>query len=126
MRSTKLVSTVVAVGSAAAVALTAAPADAAPRIVLTGGRGTISGHAYGLPPGLKTCTLWRELKPQVDGPMSTFSNDSYFTKAATGRTSGPAIRLSSRPLPRGSYAVSMDCTGRNGATVVQRFGRVNL
>ena len=127
--SSPWVTAAVAAGiTAAGIIVSAAPtADAAPQVVFSSQGGQILGTAKYMRTMAKSCLLSREMKADVDGPLSTFSSDSRLTNGAEATTKASQITLRTRKLPPGWYEVAMSCAypdhGFNRPEV-SRTGRV--
>ena len=85
-------------------------ANAAPSVEFSSQNGQIVGTARGMRTMPKDCLLSRELRADVDGPLSTLSSDSRLTNGAQGSVTGSQITLRTKRLPPGWYEVIMSCS----------------
>ncbi|GED96490.1 hypothetical protein [Gordonia crocea] len=102
-----------AVAVAGGLAVAAPDAQAAPRAVFSSSHGQIVGTATGMRHVPKTCRLDRQVRVDVDGPLSTYSNDGGMVTAARGDTGGAQITLRSKRLPPGWYNTMLVCSYRD-------------
>ncbi|MFT4201844.1 hypothetical protein [Gordonia sp. (in: high G+C Gram-positive bacteria)] len=105
----KIVSAIAAVAAVSATALTLTPAaaDTPPATVTFKADGyRLVGEATHLPPGRKACGFDRS-QPNPALLIGSFGNDMI--TVGNRVTSGDAVTIKSRYLPRGRYLVRMSC-----------------
>ncbi|MFT3898816.1 MAG: hypothetical protein QM728_01025 [Gordonia sp. (in: high G+C Gram-positive bacteria)] len=109
MHTNRIAAALAAVTVAGGLAVVVAPtADAAGIATVSSRNGKLVGTARNMRTGLNECVLRRDVKPEIDGPLSG-STDHGTINLAQGRVKGSMIALSSKRLPRGWYNVTMSC-----------------